>query len=107
VITHVLQDDDGGVLALCGDAHDLRGNTMAFVEAAQQVLRDIRNGYRYRVRHDSDETEVVEVNGVLGTASGELDLTGLPSATADGRPWKTWYELSTDDAVYYARSRDF
>lgn len=105
VITHVLLDDDGGVRALCGDTHGRAGSTQAFVETPEQVLEDAGRGYRYRVLHGSDEVEVIDLNGVVGTAAGVLDLGGLLPASDDERPWESWYELMVEDAVYYARSR--
>ena len=71
------------------------------------MLRDTRAGYRYRVRVGSDETEIIEVDGAIGTASGALDLSALPPATEDVRPWKDWHDLMVEDADYYGRFRRF
>lgn len=109
VITHVLFDDEDGVRALCGQTHSPLGNTTIFIETSQQVIRDIRAGYRYRVRlsHDETETEITEVDGAVGTASGALNLSALPPATEDERPWKDWHDLMVEDADYYGRFRRF
>ena len=104
-VTHVLLDDHGGVKALCGDTHHSGGHTQAFVETPQQVLHDTRRGYPYRLGEGTDEIEILDVNGTIGSSAGELDLSRIPRASGDERPWQSWYELMAGDAVYYARSR--
>jgi hypothetical protein len=58
-IRHVLRDN-GKVLGYSGVSPGGPSTSWFWVERAQQVWRDVRNGYRYLVVHDDQQVEVVE-----------------------------------------------
>jgi hypothetical protein len=82
-IRHVLRDN-GKVLGYAGASPGNDPSTSWFwVERAQQVWRDVRNGYRYLVLRGDQKVEVVE-HGHQRVAALHADGTDLLASLPDG-----------------------
>lgn len=104
IVVGLLFDDSGCCVALCGNTRKPHMWT-TFTETPEQVVRDITEfEYEYLV-------EIAGERAALVVEEGELRVNGL-SATEIGlsnveedRAWRSWFELTLEDATFYWRQR--
>jgi len=105
-IKAVLRDEHGEVVAYCGDTLILPGQTTAFTETPEQVLRDVEeHGFPYQAVIDSQRHPVTAAQGTLRAGGADLSQLMPDAEPFDGRLWRGWFELVSTDAQYWANQQ--